>query len=288
MRLWILSFILVISFGCKTAQPSFLTNSNAVPELISREFAFTEGPATDKDGNVYFTDQPNNAIWKYSTDGNLTLFMKNSGRSNGLYFDADGNLIACADEKNELWKIDPAGNHTVLLKGYQGQRFNGPNDVYVHPSGVMYFTDPNYKRDYWTLTSPQIPGQHVYYLAKGATEAVPVVTDIKKPNGIIGSPDGKYLYVADIEAWKTYRYLINTDGSVGKGELFADLGSDGMTVDKAGNVYLTGKGVTVFDPNGKLIRNIPVPEDWTANVIFMGKNRDQLFITASKGIYKLK
>ena len=288
MRLWILSFILVISFGCKTAQPSFLSNSNAVPELISREFAFTEGPATDKDGNVYFTDQPNNAIWKYSMDGKLTLFMKNSGRSNGLYFDADGNLIACADEKNELWKIDPAGNHTVLLTGHKGQRFNGPNDVYVHPSGGMYFTDPNYKRDYWTLTSPQVPGQHVYYLAKGTTEAVPVVTDIKKPNGIIGSPDGKYLYIADIEAWKTYRYLINADGSVGSGELFADLGSDGMTVDKAGNVYLTGKGVTVFDPNGKLIRNIPVPEDWTANVTFMGKNRDQLFITASKGIYKLK
>lgn len=287
MRLWILSCFLIISFGCKTSQPSFLSN-NAVPELISRDFSFTEGPATDKYGNVYFTDQPNNAIWKYSTDGKLSLFLKNSGRSNGLYFDADGNLIACADEKNELWKIDPSGNHTVLLSGFQGQRFNGPNDVYVHPSGGIYFTDPNYKRDYWTLTSPQVPVQNVYYLAKGATEAVPVVTDIKKPNGIIGSPDGKYLYVADIEAWKTYRYAINADGSLARGELFAELGSDGMTVDKYGNVYLTGKGVTVFDPTGKLIRNIPVPEDWTTNVTFMGKKRDQLFITASKGIYKIR
>lgn len=268
--------------------PNNVLKEGATPVLISRQFSFTEGPATNKDGDVFFTDQPNDAIWKYTTTGELSLFMKDTGRANGLYFDNEGNLIACADEKNELWSIDREGKHTVLLTGYKGKRFNGPNDVWVHPSGGMYFTDPNYKRDYWKLDGPQLEQQNVYFLPKGGTEAIEVINDLVKPNGIIGTTDGKILYVADIEANKTWKYIINADGSLGKGELFVEQGSDGMTIDKNGNIYLTGKGVTIYDPNGKLIKNIPVPENWTANVTFMGKNRDQLFITASKGIYILK
>lgn len=277
---------------CKTANNSSMPNNilkeGATPALISRQFSFTEGPATNKEGDVFFTDQPNNAIWKYSTNGELSLFMKETGRANGLYFDNEGNLIACADENNELWSINKEGKHTVLLSGHKGKRFNGPNDVWVHPSGGMYFTDPNYKRDYWKLDGPQLENQSVYFLPKRGTEAIEVINDLVKPNGIIGTPDGKLLYVADIEGNKTWKYKINDDGSLEKGVLFVEQGSDGMTIDKNGNIYLTGKGVTVYDPNGKLIKNIPVPENWTANVTFMGKNRDQLFITASKGIYILK
>lgn len=260
-----------------------------VPQLISKQFSFTEGPATDKDGNVYFTDQPNNEIWKYSVDGKLSLFMKDAGRSNGMYFNEDGNLVTCADENNELWLIDMQKNtHKVLASGYKGKRFNGPNDVWVSPSGGMYFTDPNYKRDYWKFTDQQIENQSVYYLPKNATEAIEVIGDLKKPNGIIGTPDGKSLFVADIEGNKTWKYTIDTDGKLSNATMFVEQGSDGMTLDKNGNLYLTGNGVTIYDPSGKLVRNIPVPEDWTANVTFMGKNRDQLFITASKGIYILK
>ena len=97
-------------------------------QQISSQFTFTEGPAVDKKGAIYFTDQPNDKIWKYETDGTLSLFMDKTGRSNGLYFDKAGNLISCADEKDELWSIAPNKKITVLLTDYKGQRLNGPND----------------------------------------------------------------------------------------------------------------------------------------------------------------
>src|SRR5436305_14511882 len=118
-------------------------------EKMAGDFKFTEGPAADADGNVYFTDQPNDRILKWGTDGKLSTFLQPCGRSNGLCFDAKGNLWACADEKNELWRIDPKGKATVVVKDYQGKLLNGPNDIWIHPDGGMYLTDPYYRRDYW-------------------------------------------------------------------------------------------------------------------------------------------
>lgn len=109
-----------------------------------------------------------------------------------------------------------------------------------------------------------------------------------QPNGIVGTPDGKHLYVADIKDNKTYKYDINKDGSLTNRQLFANLGSDGMTLDNMGNVYLTGKGVTIFNPKGMKIGNIPVPVNWAANVCFGGKDRNTLFITASHAVYTLE
>jgi gluconolactonase len=115
-----------------------------------------------------------------------------------------------------------------------------------------------------------------------------VINDLKQPNGIIGTPDGKTLYVADIKAGKTYKYLIQADGSLTGKTLFASMGSDGMTIDKKGNIYLTGKGVTVFNSKGEKIDHIPVDAGWTANVCFGGKEMKTLFITASESFYGLK
>src|SRR6266576_6373710 len=99
---------------------------------LAGEFKFTEGPTCDKDGDVYFTDQPNNRILKWSVDGKLSTFLEPAGRSNGLCFDQQGRLWACADEKNELWRIDVAtGEHNVMAKDFQGKLLNGPNDVWV-------------------------------------------------------------------------------------------------------------------------------------------------------------
>lgn len=255
---------------------------------ISKQFAFTEGPTMNKNGDIYFSDQPNNKIWKYSTDGVLSVFMDNAGRSNGMYFDPTGNLVTCADEKNELWSISPAGKVTVLLSGFQGHRFNGPNDLWIDQNGGIYFTDPYYQRNYWTHTKPAIDGQKVYFLPKNAKTAVVVDGNLVQPNGIVGTPDGKHLYVADIKDNKTYKYDINKDGSLTNRQLFANMGSDGMTLDNQGNVYLTGKGVTVFDSAGVKIGDIPVSASWTANVCFGGKDHSTLFITASKAIYTLQ
>jgi gluconolactonase len=257
-------------------------------EKLSGDFKFTEGPAADADGNVYFTDQPNDRILKWSTDGKLSTFLQPCGRSNGLCFDAKGNLWACADEKNELWSIDPAGKVTVVVKDFKGKLLNGPNDVWLRPDGGVYFTDPFYKRDYWKRGPKELDREAVYYLGPDHKTLAQVIDDLQQPNGIIGTSDAKTLYVADIKGNKTYAYDIQADGALKNKRLFCQLGSDGMTIDNEGNVYLTGKGVTVFDKAGKQIEQIAVPEPWTANVCFGGKDRQTLFITASKGLYGLK
>jgi gluconolactonase len=259
----------------------------ATLQLVSDQFKFAEGPATDKKGNVFFTDQPNNKIWKFDTNGKLSVFMDNAGRSNGMDFDNDGNLISCADENMQLWSIDPKKKVTVLVKDYKGKLLNGPNDVFVTSKGKIYFTDPYYQREYWKRKSPDLDGQKVYYL-KGKNNPVVVCDNLKKPNGIVGTPDGRYLYVADIEGNKTYRFTIEADGSLSDQALFVNQGSDGMTMDNKGNVYLTGKGVTVYDKEGNKIEHIDVPADWTGNITFGGKDKDILFITASQKAYTLK
>ena len=269
-------------------QPSIIA-PGAELKVLAEGYAFTEGPSADAHGNVFFTDQPNDRIVKWSTDGTTSDWLKPAGRANGTYFDAKGNLLACADQKNELWSISPSKEVTVLLEDFSGKLLNGPNDLWIRPDGNLYFTDPLYKRPYWKRDpATQQPGQYVYYFDMATRKAVPVATDLVQPNGIIGTPDGKTLYVADIGGRKTYRYTITPKGELADKQLFCDLGSDGMTLDSAGNLYLTGKGVTVFDPNGKKITNIPIPEPWTANVTFGGSDRKLLFITASTRIYGLQ
>ena len=282
--------LLAASAITSPAADSRIIAPGAELQKLAGEYAFTEGPAVDRDGNIYFTDQPNDRIVKWTAaDGSVEDWLKPAGRSNGTYFDQAGNLIACADEKNELWSIAPNKQVTVLLKDFGGKLLNGPNDLWIRPDGGLYFTDPLYPRDYWKRDKAmQQDGQHVYFLAKGAQVPVRVATDLKQPNGIVGTPDGKTLYVADIGARKTYAYDVQADGSLAGKRLFCELGSDGMTLDAAGNVYLTGQGVTVFDKSGKQIEQIPVPGGWTANVTFGGKDRKLLFITASMGIYGLK
>jgi gluconolactonase len=259
----------------------------AILQKVAGDFAFTEGPASDAQGNVFFTDQPNDRILEWSVEGKLSTFMQPSGRANGLSFDHQGNLWACADETNALWRISPAKKVTVVVANFEGKLFNGPNDVWIRPAGGLYFTDPYYQRPYWKR-GPREQGEHVYFLAPNEKRLVRVIADLKQPNGIIGTPDGKFLYVADIGAGKTFRYAIQDDGSLKEKTLFCQLGSDGMTIDHEGNVYLTGKGVSVFSPKGEKIAQLDVPEDWTANVCFGGKDRRTLFITASKGLYSLR
>ncbi len=271
-----------------TNGPSAVVAPGAKLEKLAGEFKFTEGPTCDKDGNVFFTDQPNNRIMKWSVDGKLSTFMQPAGRANGMYFDAKGNLIACADEKTELWSITPDGRHTVLAKEYEGKMLNGPNDVWVRPDGALYFTDPFYKRPWWDYDKRPQDGEHVYFLSADRKTLKRVTTDLAQPNGIIGTPDGKTLFVADIKAGKTYAFDIQSDGTLANKRLRCELGSDGMTLDSEGNLYLTGKGVTVFEKAGKQIAHIDVPESWTANVSFGGKDHQTLFITASKGLYSIK
>ena len=288
MKSKIFAALLLSAFAIKASAQQALYDTLTKPQLISKQFSFTEGASVDKKGNVFFTDQPNNKIWEYSTDGQLSVFLDNAGRSNGMYFDKKGNLVSCADEHEQLWSISPDKKVTVLLADYQGKPMNGPNDIWIDNKGGIYMTDPYYQRSWWTRTKSDLDGQKVYYLPKGQRQPIIEDADLKQPNGIVGTPDGKYLFVADIADNKTYKYTIGKNGTLSNRQLFVAQGSDGMTLDEQGNLYLTGKGVTIYSPEGKKIGHIPIPEPWTANLCFGGANKDVLFMTASTAIYTLK
>jgi gluconolactonase len=185
-----------------------------------------------------------------------------------------------------MWRIDMDKKVEKLFSTYNGKLLNAPNDLWITPTGAIYFTDPFYKRDYWTRGPSEQDVQGVYYVAPDSTTPVRVVDDIVQPNGIIGTPDGKILYVADIGDKKIYRYAIQEDGTLTDRVLFCHQGSDGMTIDTEGNIYLTGKGVLVFNPEGEQIDHIRVPEPWTANVCFGGPDRKALYITSSTALYR--
>ena len=260
----------------------------AKPVKLADGFKFTEGPAVDADGNVYFTDQPNDRIHIWSTEGKLSTFLEPAGRSNGLCFDADGTLWACADGKNELWKIDiKTKKVTVVVKDHGGKLLNGPNDVWVRPDGGVYFTDPFYKRPYWKRGAAEQDKRALYFVSAQG-KLVRVDDDFNQPNGVVGTPDGKTLYVADIGKGKTYQYDIQEDGALKNRKLFCEAGSDGMTLDDASNVYLTGKGVLIFDKDGQKVGTVAIDEPWTANVCFGGKAMKTLFVTAGRSFYSVE
>jgi len=266
---------------------SELIATGAKVEKLADGFIFTEGPAADAEGNVFFTDQPNDKIWKWSTNGTLSVFRDSSDRANGLYFDHNGDLLACADLHYKLVAFDMQGDIKVLVDNYNGKNLNAPNDLWVDPKGGIYFTDPYYQRSYWDRTQSEIDGEHVYYLKPDRKTLIRVIDDFVKPNGVIGSPDGQYLYVADIGDRKTYSYTINDDGTLANKKLLAPEGSDGMTIDNLGNVYLTNRAVSIFAPNGIKIGEIETPER-PANVCFGGKDKNILFITARTSLYSIK
>lgn len=282
-----LSLVLAVSAPSRAADSVIAPGAKL--EKLADGFSFTEGPATDKHGHVFFTDQPNDRIVRWdATSRTVSDWLKPSGRSNGTFFDPQGNLLTCADDLNQLWSISPDKTVTVLVKDFGGKRLNGPNDLWIRPDGGIYFTDPLYKRPYWKRDpAMQQDGQHVYFLPADRSTPRRVATDLTQPNGVRGTVDGKTLYVADIGAAKTYAYDIQPDGSLAGKRLFCEMGSDGMTLDAEGNLYLTGRGVTVFDPSGRQIERIAVPEPWTANVAFGGSDRKLLFITAGKSVYGL-
>jgi len=280
----ILSVLLLLFIGCTSKNQNKPFTYGKV-KLLKTGFKFTEGPTADGKGRIYFTDQPNNKIYIYdSKTDSLKLFLQPTERANGLYFDKQGNLLACADEFGKIISINK--NYKVLAQNFDGKQFNGPNDLWVAPNSGIYFTDPYYQRPYWKRTKPDLPTEDVYYLSP-ENKLSKVAADFVKPNGIIGSADGKYLYVADIGASKTYRFQISADGSLTNKILFCNEGSDGMTIDKDGNVYLTNKFVSVFNKSGKNIAKIKVPEI-PSNVTFYGPDKNELFITARTSIYKVK
>jgi gluconolactonase len=250
-------------------------------------YSFTEGPAVAADGRVYFTDQPNDKIYIWDEKKGISLFLENTGRANGLYFDKEGKLIACADLNNQIATYNDDGEIEVIYENYKGKHLNGPNDLWITPGGGIYFTDPYYHRKYWDEDHREVQDARGVYFLNQNGEIYRVINDYVQPNGIIGTPDGKNLYVADINDRKIWKYDIMPDGSLQNKTFFAPEGSDGMTIDNKGNVYLTYRKVFVYSPTGDLIEEIEIPEH-PSNVCFGGKKRNILFITARTSVYTLK
>jgi gluconolactonase len=275
------------------AQPASSASSVLAPGAqvtkVAGDFIFTEGPTSDRNGDVYFVDQDNNRIMKYDTHGQLSTFMQPSNYSNGMSTDWKGHLFAAADEKNEMWEIDLATKKvTVLFNTYDGKLLNGPNDVWVQPTtGRLYFTDPYYQRKWWTRGPSENPqGAYVYF--PDTKKLLRVIDDFQQANGIIGTPDGKKLYVADIRGRQTFSYDIDADGTLSNKTLFTNSGSDGMTIDNEGNIYISsGPAVQVYDKTGQHLESIPVPEV-PSNMCFGGSDMQTLFITARTGFYSVR
>ena len=260
-----------------------LTAEGAEVTRLAGDFVFTEGPATDVEGNVYFSDIPNNRIHKWSLDGKLTTVREETGRANGLYFDQQGNLLACEGGNRRVTSMDSTGKLTVLADHFNGKKLNSPNDLWIDPQGGVYFTDPRYGNEDGLEQS----GFHVYYIPPGKGTVIRVLDGLVKPNGIIGTSDGKTVFVADAGANKTYRYRVASGGKLVDARIAAPEGSDGMTLDERGNLYLTRRAVVVYSIDGSKIETIEVPEP-PANITFGGKDRKTLFITARQSFYSVR
>jgi gluconolactonase len=292
---WMPVLCAVLGFAVMSSAESPIIADGATVEKVGSGYGFTEGCTTDKAGNVFFTDQnhdPNGQILRWSAeDGKITVWMEPTGRANGQRFAPNGDLITCSDEHSQLWRITPDKKVTVLVKDYQGKLLNGPNDAWVMPDGGIYFTDPFFRRPWWgpEHASPQQDKQAVYYLSPDGKTLTRVADDYRTPNGIVGTPDGKILYISDMGARQTWKYDVQPDGSLKNKTLFCQVGSDGMTMDNQGNVYLTSNGVQVFDKNGQKIEQIPSQErQQPANIAIGGKDHNVLLMAARTGVYTLK
>ena len=284
----LLLFTIVVPFGSsgRSSGKQIIAKGETVTKA-GGGFAFTEGPASAPDGRVFFTDQPNNNIEIWSEEGTITTFSQSADRSNGTYFNKNGELVACADLHNRLEVFSPDGKHHTLVEFYGGKALNGPNDLWIAPNDGIYFSDPYYFREYWEAGHREVQDvRGVYYLSP-AGKVTRVIGDFKQPNGLIGTPDGKILYVSDINDKKIWKYNILPDGTLSGKTLFAPEGSDGMTIDNQGNVYLTNKSVSVYNAKGEHLIRIEIPEQ-PSNLCFGGKKRNILFVTARTSVYTLK
>ncbi len=275
-------------YSQQSAYPVQLVAKGSVPEKAGSGYAFTEGSSVAPDGRVFFTDQPNDKIFVWDKHKGISLFKAGTERSNGTYFDKQGNLVACADLHNRLVKFAPDGKMTTVFEGgFGGKYLNGPNDLWIDSKGGIYFTDPYYHRDYWEAGHTQLLDMQAVYYLRPTGELVRVIDDLKQPNGIVGTPDGKFLYVADIMGKVTWKYTILADGTLGNKAAFAPAGSDGMTLDNQGNVYLTYGKVLIYNNKGEKIGELELPES-PSNLCFGGKKRNILFITARTSVYTVK
>lgn len=308
------------SLSYKTIDNAIEKISPLLDEIISPEtklekvadgFSFTEGPVWSTDGYLLFSDPNENIIYRYTTNGDVTVYRTKSGYtgidveeygqpgSNGLTFDKEGRLTVCEHGNHRIVRIEKNGIITILADNYQGKRLNSPNDLVYRSDGALYFTDPPYGLPkFFDDKRKELAFSGVYcYINR---ELKLVTTDFKGPNGIAFSPEEKYLYISnwditDIHHTKLIRrYEVNADGTLRNGKDFynmnleqSDLALDGLKVDTKGNIFSSGPdAIYIISSEGKLLGKIKTPEH-AANMAW-GDDGKSLYITASAGLYKIR
>ncbi|MEW6303710.1 MAG: SMP-30/gluconolactonase/LRE family protein [Verrucomicrobiota bacterium] len=254
-------------------------------------FVFTEGPAADATGALYFTDVRTNRIYKAGLDGKLSTFLENSEGCNGLMFAASGKLIACQGRANRVIAIDIKTKAIEpVAASYNGKPFNAPNDLVLDSRGGVYFTDPAFGQQ-----ANNQDKMAVYY-ADAQGKVTRLIDDLPRPNGTILSPDEKMLYVLPSGTPDVMAYPVESPGKLGKGRVLCKLeqpatgqprGGDGLSVDTKGNLYLTQpalSAIQVVSPDGKTLGLIRIPEG-PANCSFGGKDMKTLYVTARTSLY---
>jgi sugar lactone lactonase YvrE/sugar phosphate isomerase/epimerase len=256
----------------------------AKAQKIKGGFQFTEGPAWDGKGGLYFSDIPADTIYHLGADGKVSTFLKPSGQANGLMVDKDGNVIACRHQARDVVRIGPDKKITVLASSFEGKRLNSPNDLAISASGAIYFTDPAYGLE---GRPGEQPVEGVYRIGADGT-VTRVVDDMARPNGIVLGPGEKTLYVADSERKVVRAYDLSEDGKASNGRDFATVKGtpDGMGLDAMGDLYVTADGIWLFDYAGNKLGVIPIPEV-PANLDFDGADLKTLYVTAQKSVYKV-
>jgi gluconolactonase len=281
------------TFALEAQDPQFwsLVARDTQLTTVATGFGFTEGPLWDTAGFLYVSDETINKIFRVHLDGTKEALI-DLGDPDGNTFDAQHRLIDCASVLRALIAITPDGKYTTLADRYEGHRFNSPNDVVIGPDGALYFTDP-------TLDLPkgqpqETPFQGIYRLdAKGGVQLL--AKDMVQPNGLAFSPDGTHLYVDDTEAQNIRVYDFAPNGTISNGRLFgeepgarSDGVPDGMKVDRAGNLFVTGpRGLWVWDPAGHHLGTIVVPEQ-PANLAWGDADYGTLYLTAQTSVYRLR
>jgi gluconolactonase len=293
-----------VAVKAESEQLHELVDANAEVEQIGTGFTFTEGPIWNQSGRfLLFSDMPGDTRRRWDEQGDISEVAKPSNKGNGMTLDADGRLLVCEHSTSSVVRMDPDGTGSgreVLASHYQGKELNSPNDIIVHSSGAIYFSDPTYGRmpGFGVEREQDLDFQGVYRIPPGGGELTLLVDDFVQPNGLCFSPDESLLYVNDTDRAHIRVFDVGGDGMISNGRVFAhgigtgDLATgelvDGMKCDEHGDVWVTGpRGVWVFSPTGEHLGVVEIPEN-VGNIHWGGPDWSWLFVPASTSVYRVK
>ena len=274
-----------------------LVEFNADLVQVATGFQFTEGPIWHpQQQSLIFSDIINSALYQWSYAKGVTLFRSPSHRANGNAYDHDGRILSCEHATSRVTRANGTGDVEVLATHFEGKELNSPNDIVVHQSGAIYFTDPPYGRTarFGIEREQELEIQGVYRLDPTTNELTLLADDFYTPNGLCFSLDQRQLLVNDTELRHIRIFDVEDDGTLANGRLFAEtIGNgpgkpDGMKIDQQGNVYCCGPGgIHLFDPDGICLGVVQMPER-TTNFVFGDTDLCSLYITATTSIYRLR